>query len=217
VNGGAEGWFNALPWIMMGIAFLLGSIPFGLLIARIYQVTDLRSKGSGNIGATNVSRVVGFWPAGALTLLMDFTKGALSVALVEPWLSPTWTHAVLGTELYFDPWVIWWVGFCAVAGHCFCPWLRFKGGKGVATGLGVIAILSPWAALVGVFAFVITFVTRKIGSLASLAGLLIASVTHVVLNPLGAHLWAGLAIVLLILMRHQGNIEALLEHRERTF
>jgi len=200
-------------------AFLVGSLPFGLWVARFYKVADIRTSGSGNIGATNVSRVAGFWPAGALTFLLDLFKGALPPALLLPTLYPVWTSWIPGLRGEFEPTAAlsWMLGLLAVLGHCFTPWLRFKGGKGVATGFGVLIVLSPWAAGAGAAAFAATFWVKRLGSLASLIGLGIATATHVILHPLGAHLWPAIVLVLVILYRHTGNLESLVEDRERAF
>lgn len=198
------------------IAFLVGSIPFGLLIARVLRVPDLRDKGSGNIGATNVTRVLG-WKAGVGTLFLDLGKGALSVFLGSPESMAIWSRfeAFSGVEPQLG-WA-WLAGLFAVLGHCYSPWLRMKGGKGVATGFGVVLLLSPLAAVAGLAGFVIAFGSRRTGSLASLTGLVCAAIAHLVLYPAGSHLWAGAVMIFVILLRHEANIDALLENRERSF
>ncbi len=193
----------------LAACFVIGSIPFGLLISRAFNVNDLTRQGSGNIGATNVSRVVGFWPAGFATLLLDAMKGAGPLMLIQA--------RSAAFQLENVPQVLWGSALFLVLGHCFSPWLGFKGGKGVATAFGAILVLSPWAALSGAGAFVLAFMLKRIGSLASLSGVIVASVTHLILNPLGSHLWLGLLIVLLIVIRHERNIDALLENTERGF
>jgi glycerol-3-phosphate acyltransferase PlsY len=205
------------PLVVCLATFLIGSIPFGLLVARLFQVKDLRGQGSGNIGATNVTRVLGFWPAGAVTLLLDVLKSAIPVALLMAWAGqlPIALPPIEGLQPSLAS--IWWAGLCAVLGHCYSPWLHFKGGKGVATGLGVIALLSPWAALLGAVAFGVTFARTRIGSLSSLAGLIVAAIAHLVIEPIGAHLWAGALLVFVIVLRHGKNIDALLEGRENRF
>lgn len=210
--------------ILFAVAFLLGSIPFGILMARAFHVTNLQSQGSGNIGATNVSRVVGFWPAGALTFLLDVLKGFVpvlicSLAVVQSWWSGWWEgmgHP--GAEITES--VIWLVGLSAVLGHCFSPWVRFKGGKGVATGFGVILMLSPWAGLAGIVAFLFCFLKTKTGSLSSITGLLTVAVTHLVIHDhhsYGSYTWVGAAILFLIMVRHESNLNGLLSGQERKF
>lgn len=204
-------------------AFLIGSIPFGLLIARAFHVRDLTRKGSGNIGATNVSRVVGFWPAGFLTFVLDVGKGAVPLLV----LAFTGLYGSLASRLGGLPtdatpsgsplWIIWTAGLFTVLGHCYSPWLQFRGGKGVATGFGVLLVLSPVSALAGIAAFALSFLGTRIGSLSSLAGLSMTVVAYLALNRVGVHAWAGAAIVLVILGRHRANIQALLEGTEKSF
>jgi glycerol-3-phosphate acyltransferase PlsY len=207
------------PLLACLIAFLLGSVPFGLLIARIAHGGNLREQGSGNIGATNVSRVLGFWPWGAMTFGLDLLKGALPVFLVASDWTREWVAARLSGGSGWDVSLldVWAVALFAVLGHCYSPWLKFRGGKGVATGFGVVLVLSPLAALVGLLAFAICFFSTRIGSLSSLTGLVAASAAYLVFNPLGAHVWMGAALILVILIRHEANINALLQNREKTF
>ncbi len=199
------------------LAFLMGSVPFGLFIARIFGIKDLTSRGSKNIGATNVSRVAGVWPAGVLTLLLDAAKGALPVALTSD-IGLRFLEKL--AVVFPNPtaeWLPWCVGFVAVLGHCYSPWLRFRGGKGVATGLGALLLLSPFAALAGVIVFLMTFTLKRIGSLSSLTGLLFACATHLTLYPAGVPLCFGGAMAFLILLRHETNMDALLAGNEKTF
>lgn len=216
---------SALMIALLLFAFILGSIPFGVIVARLFQVKDLQSRGSGNIGATNVSRVLGFWPAGFIVFLLDGLKGVFAAALASEMLAPAVES--VGTVLRdqggdwslasLSPQAAWWFGAASVLGHCFTPWLRFKGGKGVATGFGALLVLSPWAALGGILTFALTFGLSRIGSLSSLAGILLASWIHLVLYPAGLELWPGAILVSIILLRHETNIAALLEARENRF
>lgn len=212
--------------LILLFAFVLGSVPFGLLMARIFGRHDPRVRGSGNIGATNVSRVAGFWPAGLLTFVLDSLKGTAAVALSgsSAWSLPgsDWVSG----HIFFAPgWepdaalLRWSAGFFAVLGHCYSPWLRLRGGKGVATALGTLALLAPLAGLGGVLAFGIAFVSFRTGSLASLCGLLVAAVVYGVYpsSQPGAHLWAGALMFLVVIARHEKNIDALLEDRESRF
>jgi glycerol-3-phosphate acyltransferase PlsY len=203
------------------LAFFLGSIPFGLIVARIFKSKSQIEVSRENVDAIDVSRVLGVWPAGVLTFALDAGKGVLAVFLATPA-----GHQIIDATLRVQALsstsdsslTIWWLtGFVAVLGHCFSPWLNFKGGKGVATGLGIILVLSPLSALFGVIGFAITFFYKRMGSLASIAGIALAAVTYVVLNPVGVHLWVGGAIILLILMRHEANIDALLANEEKVF
>ncbi|HKN24915.1 MAG TPA: glycerol-3-phosphate 1-O-acyltransferase PlsY [Candidatus Acidoferrum sp.] len=142
-----------LPIVLAG--YLLGSIPFGLIFAKLFAGKDVREHGSGNIGATNVSRVVG--PiAGVLTLLLDSVKGVAAV-----WLAARLTdHAATAMVL---------AGLAALLGHCFPVWLKFKGGKGVATALGIFIALCPSAALAAFVLFLIVTAFCRYVSLGSLS------------------------------------------------
>ncbi len=162
-------------------AFLCGSVPFGVIVVKLLGKGDVRSKGSGNIGATNVSRVAGKG-AGVLVLLLDIAKGVVPIALARR----------AGIEEAFLP----WLGFAAVSGHVFSPMLRFKGGKGVATALGVIlAVQWRLGALPLAFFVAALWLTR-----------------HVSLGSILAALMLPLEVVLLALSGPYGGFRALGEH-----
>lgn len=187
-------WWSALGLAIAG--YLLGSIPFGVLVARAVRGVDVRASGSGNIGATNVARVAGVGP-GLLVLVLDAGKGALAVLLARALLPAA-------------PFVQALCGLAAVLGHVFPFSLGFRGGKGVATALGVLAALFPAAALAGVLAYALVFALFRISSLGSLvAGS--AAVAAAALWP-GTRLSVGFTSVLyaLILFTHRGNIRRLL-------
>ena len=185
------------PFLAAALAgYLLGSIPFGLLIARIAGLGDIRKIGSGNIGATNVLRT-GNKALAALTLLLDGGKGALAV-LIANRMGPD--MAVLA-------------GAGAVVGHLFPIWLKFKGGKGVATGLGVLLAAAPLAGIATCATWLAVAALFRYSSRAALIGF--------ALSPLYGWLAAGpqmaqLAafIALLVMMRHHANIRRLLKGRE---
>jgi glycerol-3-phosphate acyltransferase PlsY len=211
----------SLAWI---VAAFMGSIPFGFLISkrvalmRSAENFDIRKEGSGNIGTTNVSRVHGFWPWGAMTLVFDLLKGVLPVLPWMPW-SIGFTSEFFGlVELETASTVIaWGAGFFSVFGHCFTPWLGFRGGKGVATGFGALLVLSPWAALVGAAVYGVTFLNVRMGSLGSLVGLVGVGLGHLVFQDLQTPHLFGLGILWIIIIRHSENLDALLEGTERQF
>lgn len=187
-----------LLWI--GFAYLCGSIPFGLLIGRAATGKDVRTIGSRNIGATNVARAAGKGAAAA-TLLLDAVKGLVPVLLAARFArSP-------------PPMLVPSCAAAAVIGHCFPVWLRLRGGKGVATGLGVSLALAPWAALAGALTWLVLYKLFRISSVGSLAGvtvcLLVAALT------VSRYSVYGLAVVsAIILVRHAGNIRRLLRRQE---
>jgi glycerol-3-phosphate acyltransferase PlsY len=187
------------------LAFLLGSVPFGLLITRIFSGEDIRKAGSGNIGATNVKRLMGTrW--GAMTLALDVAKGAL----------PTWA------ALYLSPGEASWLAgatmLAAVCGHMYPAYLKFKpSGKGVATAGGCILVSAPLALTVALMAFIgmVSWTRRiSIGSLSATA-VLPPAVWFSTQNP--ALLISSLIIMVLILHRHEDNIRRLAHGSEPPF
>jgi glycerol-3-phosphate acyltransferase PlsY len=185
-------------------AFLAGSIPFGLILARLRGV-DIRSVGSGNIGATNVARALGKRFA-LLVLLLDVGKG-LGPVLAARWLlagDPLGERAVAAAML------------AAVLGHTFTPFLRFQGGKGVATGLGVFLAVSPLAGAIGLGLYVGLYAAFRISSLGSLAGTTAAVVALFATGAPRVQALAGVAIAAVIVGKHHDNIRRLLRREEKS-
>ncbi|HKQ99719.1 MAG TPA: glycerol-3-phosphate 1-O-acyltransferase PlsY [Pyrinomonadaceae bacterium] len=194
-------------------AYLIGSVPFGYLIVRFTQGADVRQSGSGGTGATNVTRRAGK-AAGVVTLLLDAIKGALAVLLAR-WL------------LTEDFGINWWVAAAAVLailGHCFPLWLGFRGGKGVATGVGVFLSLYPLAVACAGAIFILTVVMTRYVSLGSIlaAGAfpLFVWVLSAYVKPvadfapvMAASLGSGLVIILM----HHANIGRLMKGTESKF
>jgi glycerol-3-phosphate acyltransferase PlsY len=179
--------------IAIVVAYLVGGIPFGLLIVKLKTGADIRQSGSGNIGATNVLRTTGKL-AGILTLVLDAAKGLFAV-----WLAETLTNGD-----------IFWMSFTALAvllGHVFSPWLKFKGGKAVASFLGAFGYLTPVPVLVITIIFVVVTVMTRYLSLGSVTGAaLYPFACFIILHPPWPVLVASVAAATLILWRHQGNI-----------
>ena len=190
-----------VPALLLAGAYLLGAIPFGLLLTRRFAGVDVRQVGSGNIGATNVARAAGKG-VGALVLGLDAAKALVPVLVVRA-LFP------LDAPLQAA------VGVAAVVGHVFPIYLHFAGGKGVASGLGAILALCPLAVAGGVVAFLLCYLPTRVVSAGSLVG---AAVTVALAFALGyplAHALAAAGIAALIVLRHRGNIQRLLQRRER--
>jgi glycerol-3-phosphate acyltransferase PlsY len=181
--------------------FLLGSVPFGVLVARRRGV-DVRAAGSKNIGATNVARTVSR-RAGIVVLLFDVAKGAVPVAV--------YLHALPAPE---NP--LWLVaaGLAPILGHCFSPWLRLRGGKGVATALGVFAVVDPVAAGAAIASFAIVFALLRVVSLGSILGSLTIVTLQVILDRPEAQIILAAAAAALIIARHHANLRRLLTRRE---
>ena len=182
-------------------AYFCGSIPTGVLITRKMNI-DIRRVGSGNVGATNVARNVGK-KAGLLTLLGDVLKGAIPVVITR--------------TLGLGEMVVACVAIAAIVGHIFSPFLRFSGGKGVATGLGVFLGFAPLAILLTFLPFLLTFVASRIVSLASLVGTVTAPILLWWFSYPPPYIYAGLFIAVLISLRHRENIGRLLHGTEPKF
>ena len=182
------------------LSFLLGSIPFGILIGRLRGV-DIRSEGSGNIGATNAIRSMGVGP-GLIVCFLDALKGAIPVVLAKMYLD----NATLFV----------YVGLLAILGHIFSPWVKFKGGKGAATGLGVLFGMDYMLASGTLFVFVLTFfVSGKRVSVGSMvAATLQALIVWFLPDPPLAEKILCTFIALFIVIRHKDNIRRLLGGKE---
>ena len=188
------------------VSYLLGSIPFGYLVVRIFTGEDVRASGSGNIGATNVARKS---PAlGIATLLLDAAKGLCAVALTRTWLDVPHSELLVTMAACF-----------AVLGHLFPVWLKFRGGKGVATSLGAFILLTPKSILCMVVLFLIIAVAFRYVSLGSVAVAaafpLLAWALHEYADPRQLALIALVAA--LVIWRHRQNISRLAAGQESQF
>ncbi len=185
------------PWVWSGLGYLLGSIPFGMVLASIMGLGNLRDIGSGNIGATNVLRT-GNKTAAALTLILDGGKGAVAVLLAR----------------YFAGEMAAYIAaLAAMIGHCYPIWLKFAGGKGVATVLGVyLALALPLGAL-ACATWLVTAIILRISSLSALVAAASAMVWVFVLGQ-SQMLWLTAALAALIFWRHRSNISRLLDRTE---
>jgi len=183
-------------FMVIFLAYLMGSIPFGLLLTKMSGLGDVRKQGSGNIGATNVLRT-GNKGLAVATLLLDIGKGVAAVHLARG-LSPDFMAMA---------------GFAAFLGHVYPVWLGFKGGKGVATFIGAILGLSWLAGLGGLVAWIVVALAFRISSLASLVTAIITPVFLLYLIPRQGVMWA-FAMTAVILVAHRENISRLLKGAE---
>jgi len=185
--------------VIVIVAYLIGSIPFGYLIVRRKIGADIRQTGSGGTGATNVSRRAGK-AAGILTLLLDAAKGSAAVLIAK---------AVAG-----DDWVIAAAAIAALVGHIFPVWLGFRGGKGVATGVGIFLVLAPVALLCAGVVFVAIVALTRYVSLGSIVAAILIPVFVWLLSDLRPLLLAATVGAALIVFAHRGNIQRLASHTE---
>jgi len=196
-----------IAWLLVG--FLAGSIPFGWLAARLRGI-NLREIGSGNIGATNVMRALG-WGWGLAVLLLDVLKGLAPLIGLRVCLAATAPGYAPPESV---PWLLMGTGVAAILGHTFTPWLAFKGGKGVATGLGVLVALMQWWVLAPLAAFVLITATTRIVSLGSVFAALLVGATILTVPELWQYWLIGVICPLLVLWTHRGNIARLLAGTE---
>ncbi len=188
------------------LAYLMGSIPFGLILAKFFAGVDIKKEGSGNIGATNVLRVLKekdpklAKKLSVTTLLLDALKGVFVL--------------LLGYAAGVSQETLWAIAVFAVIGHCFSIFLWGEGGKGVATGLGVLLVLLPVCTLTGVVIWAIAAKTIKISSLSSILGVIAVGVCSFVLHPEIAHA-PVVIIILIILYKHTDNIIRLIKGEEK--
>lgn len=186
------------------IAYLVGGIPFGLIIVRLMTGADVRASGSGNIGATNVLRTTGRL-AGVLTLLLDVGKGFACV-----WLASVMTG---GSEAWMSA-----AAFAVMAGHAFPIWLQFRGGKAVATCVGAFLYLTPLPVLAVTILFVLLIASTGYLSLGSIVGAgLLPVACLIILHPEWPVLAAATAAALLVIWRHRDNISRIRSGTEDVF
>ena len=195
-------------WVLYFIgAYVLGSIPFGQIISRKVASIDITTRGSGNIGATNVARELGMkW--GIVTLLLDMLKGLVPVAV-------SMKHGAEGGSFSFiGPSV---VGLCALVGHQFSCFRRFNGGKGVATALGVYLALSPLSTVLALILFVLIVAKWSFVSLASMVAALSIPILLFTFGMSGISIIVSAIMALLICLKHHENIGRLIKGEERKW
>ena len=190
-------------------AYLLGSVPTGLLIGRLLKGVDVRQHGSGTVGATNVYRVVGKLP-GLIVLLVDTVKGWFPVALLAGWSMQWGVTASADTVKIL-------LGLAAVAGHIWNPFLQFKGGRGVATSLGVLLGLSPAVGLSTLAVWIIVVLFTRYVSIASVAAALAAPFLMAFFGLPTRWVLGGILVGLAVIARHRPNILRLLHGEEHQF
>jgi glycerol-3-phosphate acyltransferase PlsY len=188
--------------ILLLCAYCIGSIPTGLLLAKAFGGVDIRTKGSGNIGATNVYRTLGR-KIGLLTLVGDCLKGLLPVLAAKALQLPVAWIAL--------------IGIAAFLGHIFPIFLRFKGGKGVATALGVFLATTPFAVLGALVVFIAVLVSRKYVSLASIAAAAVMPLLTTLINRDATIVAMSLVISVIVILKHHENIARLRNGTESKF
>ena len=186
--------------LLVLFAYLLGSLPTALVVVRLFTGDDVRLKGSGNVGATNALRTAG-WKAGVVVTVIDVAKGAVPVWLMK----------------LYNPESVWIAAamLATVLGHCYPVWLKFRGGKGVATGFGVFLVIAPLSALAALALWFVVLVIWRWVSLASMvASASFPMILKLIDNPDLVTLVAVSAAAVLIILRHGSNIRSMLAGEE---
>ncbi len=192
------------PWLLLVASYLLGAIPTSYLVARATRGIDLREHGSGNLGATNAFRVLG-WRAATPIFLLDTAKGWFPTAFFPRWDgSDVWAWQLA-------------YGSAAVVGHVFSIYVGFKGGKGVATGGGVFLALAPFAALAGLLVWATLVVTTGYVSVASIAAAIVLPLVVLVTQGAGPVLYLAVALAAFVVYAHRSNIGRLRRGEEHRF
>ena len=189
--------FNAESYAFFAFAYLLGSIPFGLVLTRFAGIGDIRSIGSGNIGATNVLRT-GNKKLAFFTLLLDIIKGVIPILIAK---------------FYISIEIAAIAGVFAVLGHLFPIWLKFKGGKGVATTLGILLAINLPVGLFACATWLLVFLAFHYSSLSSISAMIAAAITAYYLSPIFVF-YAILTLAILVIIRHHANIKRLINGEE---
>jgi glycerol-3-phosphate acyltransferase PlsY len=196
---------TGLGVLLVAAGYLAGSIPFGYVLGRSILGVDVRTVGSGNIGATNVARAGGK-ALGVLVVVLDAAKAIVPILVAR---------RLLGDAPGAQAWTVG-VAIAAFVGHLFPVWLGFRGGKGVATAFGIFLVLAPWGALAGAAAWGIAYGATRISSVGSLAGTAVCAATAFATNgPASPISWAAVVLALLIVLRHRDNIRRLLSGEEQ--
>lgn len=191
--------------LLLALSYLLGATPTSFWVGKAFHGIDLREHGSGNLGATNAFRVMG-WRSAAPVMAMDILKGFVPV-----WFFPGVTGASFGWTLAF--------GAAAIVGHMFSLWVDFKGGKGMATSAGVFLALAPWAALAAVAIWLVVTFSTRIVSVGSIAAALALPVLVALLPHQGGRGLVGFTATLaaFVIWAHRANVRRLLKGEEHRF
>jgi glycerol-3-phosphate acyltransferase PlsY len=196
---------SSLGLLLVAAGYLAASIPFGFVLGRLVLGVDVRKVGSGNIGGTNVARAGGK-KLGFAVIVLDAAKAMIPVVVARRLF-----EGVPGG----DVWTVA-VAVAAFTGHLFPVWLGFKGGKGVATAVGIFLVLAPYAALAGLVTWVVAYYATRISSVGSLAGTAVCTLgTFVTFGWTSPTSWGCLAIALLIVVRHHENIRRIVSGEEK--
>jgi acyl phosphate:glycerol-3-phosphate acyltransferase len=179
-------------WTLPVLAYFLGSFPTGVVFSKLRFGIDVREMGSGNIGATNITRNFG-WVAGAFVLVVDFLKAWVPLEVLQRYFPN-------------EPWLVCATGAAVVLGHCSSVFLGFSGGKGVASSLGCLAAVMPFTALIAGLTYILGLTVTRISAVGSLMGVLVAVGYASLYESVEAYRWMVYFIAAIVAMRHRTNL-----------
>lgn len=200
-----------MTWVLLVASYLIGAIPSSYLGGRIARGIDLRQVGSGNLGATNAFRVLG-WKVALPVLIFDILKGFLPTFLFPLWdgVGPEVLGALGGGWAYA-------YGAAAIVGHVFSPYVAFKGGKGVATSAGMLIALAPWALLAGFITWVVLVWATRIVSVSSIVAAVIVPIVVAIVYGIGPVFWVCVGVAAFVIFAHRSNLKRLARGEEARF
>ena len=200
-----------MSWLLLVVAYLIGAIPSSYVGGRLVRGIDLRRFGSGNLGATNAFRVLG-WKVALPVVIFDILKGWFPTFFFPLWdgVAPAASGALGGGWAYA-------YGCAAILGHAFSPYVAFKGGKGVATSSGMLIALAPWALLAGFLTWLTLVFTTRIVSLSSVAAALVVPVVVAFVYGIGPVFWVCVGVAAFVVFAHRSNLKRLARGEEARF
>lgn len=200
-----------MTWVLLVASYLIGAIPSSYLGGRLARGIDLRQFGSGNLGATNAFRVLG-WKVALPVLVFDILKGFLPTFFFPLWdgVAPAAAGALGGGWAYA-------YGGAAILGHVFSPYVAFKGGKGVATSTGMLIALAPWALLAGFVTWLALVFTTRIVSVSSIVAAIVVPIVVAFVYGIDAVFWVCVAIAAFVIFAHRSNLKRLARGEEARF
>jgi glycerol-3-phosphate acyltransferase PlsY len=198
-----------VTWVLLVVSYLLGAIPSSYIGGRVTRGIDLRKFGSGNLGATNAFRVLG-WKVALPVVIFDIFKGWFPTFAFPLWdgVAPATTAGGGWAYAY---------GCAAILGHVFSPYIAFKGGKGVATSSGMLIALAPWGLLAGFLTWLALVFTTRIVSLSSIAAALVVPIVVFFVYGIGPVFWVCVAVAAFVVFAHRSNLKRLARGEEARF
>jgi glycerol-3-phosphate acyltransferase PlsY len=202
--------------LLVSLLLFVGFVPITLLVVHLFRTEGVTSAGSQRWDVIEISRCMGFWPAGFLAFMGEAGKAAGAVFLLTPAGLRLWLPTVGWDLQQADMGMAWVGGAMLLLGHCFNPIMRFQGGRGISCLAGCLVVLSPFAALAAALGAALCAMKTRQAELSSLCGLMAAAMVHLVVIQKGTPEWIGVLMLLFVAYRHRADLDRLLDARERT-